>query len=139
MAVGKDSGGVMRVLLAFSALVEIGTGLALMIVPALVLAVLAGGQIADAWLALGRCFGIAILALGFGCWPRGRRTESGAPALWGLLIYNTLIALYLADLGGSGQWKGLLLWPGAALHGTVALLLILAWLGQRRSKESAGR
>jgi hypothetical protein len=129
----KAGGRGMRGIIAFSALVEVGTGLALMVVPALVLAVLAGGEIPDTWLPLGRCFGIAIIALGAACWPPRQRAESSSPAYRGLLTYNTLIALYLGSLGALGQWHGLLLWPGAAVHAVVALSLIWVWRAARRS------
>jgi Ca2+/Na+ antiporter len=82
---------------------------------------------------LGRCFGIALLALGVACWPKGQSAESGSPAFRGMLIYNVLIALYLAYLGLVGHLGGLLLWPGAALHAAVALLLVWTWRGERRS------
>jgi hypothetical protein len=123
---------VMKRILLFSATVEVGTGLALMIIPAVVLTMLAGGDVADAWLPLGRCFGVAIVALGVACWPERQRAASGSPAFRGLLVYNTLIALYLAFLATRGQWHGGFLWPGAVLHAVVALSLILAWRGQRR-------
>jgi len=67
-------------------------------------------------LILGRAFGVAILALGL------------APAFRTMLIYNALIAAYLAYLGASGQNVGVLLWPAAALHAAVALGLF--WTGR---------
>ncbi len=50
-----------------------------------------------------------------------------------MLLYNALIALYLAFLGTVANMAGVLLWPGAALHGGVALLLALTWRDGRRS------
>jgi len=119
-------------ILAFSAAAEIGTGLALLIAPAVVASWLADGLVSDAWLPLSRCFGIAIVALGLACWPERQHVKRGGPALRGLLTYNTLIALYLGSLGTVGGWKGVLLWPVVALHAVVALLLIWAWNGKRR-------
>jgi hypothetical protein len=114
----------MRRLLAFSAFVEAGTGIALLIAPAVVLPLLIGSTAAEGWLPLGRCFGIALLALAMACWPR-REPAGGSPAFRGLLSYNGLIALYLAVLGAGGQWKGPLLWPAVALHAVITLTLIL--------------
>jgi hypothetical protein len=116
----------MRRILAFSAVIEAGTGVALLIAPAFVLTLLIGRTAAEGWLPLGRCFGIALLALAMACWP-GREPGGGPPAFRGLLSYNGLIALYLATLGAAGQWKGLLLWPAALLHALIALALILLW------------
>ena len=115
----------MRRILAFSALVEAGTGVALLVAPAFVLSLLMGAATAEG-LPLGRCFGVALLALAAACWP-GPEPGGGAPAFRGLLSYNGLIALYLAALGGTGQWRGLLLWPAMMLHALVALALILLW------------
>jgi hypothetical protein len=116
----------MRRILAFSAIVEAGTGLALVAAPAFVLSSLIGGTVAEGWLPLGRCFGIAILALVMACWP-GREPSGGRAAFRGLLSYNALIALYLTVLGAAAQWRGLFLWPVVVLHALVALALILLW------------
>ena len=117
----------LRKILAFAAVVEVGTGLVLMIDPVIVIALLLGAEASGAGSVLGRCFGIALLALGLACWPRRQRTESRSPAFWAMLAYNALIALYLAYLGTVGRFGGVLLWPGVALHAVVALLLVWAW------------
>jgi Ca2+/Na+ antiporter len=125
-------------ILAFAAIVEIGTGLVLMIDPALVVALLLGAEVSGVGTLLGRCFGIALLALGVACWPSRQRAESGSPAFRAMLIYNTLIALYLVYLFTIRHLGGLLLWPGVALHAAVALLLVWTWRTERRT-EATGR
>ena len=117
----------LRKILAFAAVVEVATGFVLMIDPAIVIALLLGVEVSGAGSLLGRCFGIALLALGLACWPGRRRTESGSPAFRAMLAYNAMIALYLAYLGTGERLRGVLLWPGVALHAVVALLLIWAW------------
>src|SRR3954453_9756286 len=109
--------------LAFAAVVEVATGLALMIDPALMSTLLVGAEAAGAGAALGRCFGIALLALGVACRPRDQSGAGGSSALRAMLVYNLLIALYLGYLGTVGQMAGLLLWPAVALHAVVAALL----------------
>ena len=116
-----------RLTLAFAAVVEVGTGLALVIHPALVVGLLLGADVSGVGTLLGRCFGIALLALGLACWPSPARVERGSAAFRAMLIYNVLIALYLAYLGTIGHAGGLLLWPGVALHAVVALLLVWTW------------
>jgi hypothetical protein len=74
-----------------------------------------------------------LLALGLACWPGPPRAESAAPALRAILIYNALIAPYLAYLGAVVHVGGLLLWPAAALHAVLALLLVWIWREQRRT------
>ena len=109
-----------------------GTGLALMFDPALVVALLLGADVSGVGVPLGRCFGIALLALGLACW----RSEGAAPALQGMLMYNGLIALYLAWLGAVGHFGGLLLWPAALLHAAVALILVWAQRDGQRTKAT---
>jgi len=110
--------------LAFAAVLEAGTGLALMAAPALVVTLLLGAESSAIGRVLGRCFGIGLLALGLACWPGGSGSAAGA-ARRAMLAYNGLLALYLAWLGAVQHLSGLLLWPAAALHAGVALLL--AW------------
>ena len=123
-------------ILAVAAVVEVGTGLVLMVDPAIVVAWLLGAEVSGAGTLLSRCFGIALLALGLACWPSRQRAESGAPAFRAMLIYNVLIAGYLAYLGTVEHLGGLLLWPGVALHAVVALLLVWAWRDERRTKAT---
>jgi hypothetical protein len=115
-------------ILAFAAVVEIGTGLVLMIDPAIVVTLLLGTEVSGAATLLARCFGIALLALGLACWPSRQRAEGGSPAFRAMLTYNVLIALYLAYVGTGGHLGGLLLWPAVGLHAVVALLLV--WTGR---------
>ena len=126
----------LRKILTFAAVVEVGTGLVLMIDPAVVVTLLLGAEVSGAGTLLGRCFGIALLALGLACWPSRQRAESDSPAFRAMLIYNVLIALYLAYLGAVGQLGGLLLWPGVALHAVVALLLVWTWCDERRRRAT---
>ncbi len=122
--------------LVFAAAVEVGTGFALMIDPAIVVALLLGAEVSGVGTLLGRCFGITLLALGLACRPDRQRTGSGLPAFRAMLTYNALIALYLAYLGTVGHMRGLLLWPGVALHAVVALLLVWTWRKEHRSKAA---
>ena len=126
----------LRTILAFASVVEVGTGLVLMIDPALVVTLLLGTEVSGVGTLLGRCFGIALLALGLACWPSRQRVESGSPAFRAMLTYNVLIALYLAYLGTVGHLGGLLLWLGVALHAVVALWLAWTWRDARRTQAT---
>ena len=127
----------MKKILTFAAVVEIGTGVVLMIDPAIVVALLLGVDVSGVGIALGRCFGVALLALGLACWPGGQGAGSSSSVFWAMLTYNALIALYLAFLGTIRHVGGLLLWPGVALHAAVALLLLWVWHRERRSTTTA--
>lgn len=111
--------------LAFAALVEAATGLALLIDPVLVAALIWGAELDIVAPVLARCFGIALLALAMACWPGLRGRGGGTSPLQAMLVYNALLALYLAYLGVVQHLSGPLLWPAVVFHAGVALLL--AW------------
>jgi hypothetical protein len=117
----------MRTVLLFASIVEIATGLALMFDPVIVVTLLVGANAWGAGMPLARFPGIALLALGIACWPRGPSVGAHRPACLAMLIYNALVAAFLAWLGLVGHLGGVLLWPAAALHAVVALWMALAW------------
>lgn len=123
--------------LTFASIVEVATGLALMIDPRFVVALLVGPNTPVEDIPMGRLPGIAIFALGLACWPSGSHAESGSPAFRGMLAYNVLIALFLVYLFKVGHLGGVLLWPAVVLHAAVALLLIWTWHTDRRIGLSA--
>ena len=112
----------MNRLLKLTSSLEAATGLALIAVPAVVVRLLLGGDIAGASIPLGRVAGFGLLSLGVACWP-GRGAGNPAPAR-AMLTYNVLTMLYFLRLGIGGEWVGVLLWPAAALHGVLSLLLV---------------
>lgn len=116
----------MKGLLALAAFGETATGVALLIVPALVGELLLGTELNDTAAMVARVAGIALIALAVACWP-------GPPVL-GMLTYGAGAALYLAYLGMSGGASGLLLWPAVVLHLVLTILLIRAWDAGTASK-----
>ena len=117
----------MKRLLAFTALIEAATGLALMAAPTVAVRLLLGGDISGASIPLGRVAGLSLLSLGIACWLRRAPIGSTAPALRAMLTYNSLVTLYLVCLGVRGEWVGPLLWPAVALHGILSLMLVRQW------------
>ena len=109
----------MKKVLTVAAVVEVATGMALLIVPSLVGRLLFGAEFTGVANPAARVTGIALLALGVGCWP-------GITALCGMLTYGALATLYLAYLGVIGEWVGPLLWPAVVLHGILTVLLARA-------------
>ena len=81
LPVSETGLGRLRKILTFAAVVEIGTGIALMIAPAIVVALLVRAEISVLGMLLGRCLGIALLALGLGCWPEQQRAERSSAAI----------------------------------------------------------
>ena len=114
----------MKKVLTVAAVVEVATGMALLIVPSLVGRLLFGAEFTGVANPAARVTGIALLALGVGCWP-------GSTALCGVLTYGALATLYLAYLGVIGEWVGPLLWPAVVLHGILTVLLAQACFQSR--------
>ncbi len=105
----------MKNALIFAAIGEAGTGLALLIVPSLVVQLLLGEQPTGVTIAVARVAGIALIGLGIACWP--------GPPLVGMLTYSALVTVFLAYLGLAGGFIGVLLWPILALHVILTALL----------------
>jgi len=120
-----------KALLRLACIVEIATAVAAIAAPRAVVALLLGEDVTGVGVAVARCFGVALLALGLACWPGA--PQARGPALRAMLVYNAAIALYLAYLFAFRQVGGVLLWPAVALHAAVAALLVVAW---RRSKAT---
>ena len=112
--------------LAFGSILEIGTGLVLMVDPGTVSMLLLGAQISGIATLLGRFFGVTLLSLGVACWPWGRGSVPAGTSFLGMLIYNVLVAAYLTYLGVSTYMGGVMLWPAVVLHAAVALVLVWA-------------
>ena len=114
----------MKNVLTLAAVVEAATGLALIIVPSLIGRLLFGTEFTGVANPAARVTGIALLALGVGCWP-------GSTAFCGMLTYSALATLYLLYLGIRGEWVGPLLWPAVVIHALLTALLARAWFQSR--------
>ena len=114
----------MKKVLTLAAVVEAATGLALIIVPSLIGRLLFGTEFTGVANPAARVTGIALLALGVGCWP-------GSTAFCGMLTYSALVTLYLLSLAIRGEWGGPLLWPVVFIHALLTALLAQAWFQSR--------
>jgi hypothetical protein len=115
----------MKKVLPIAAVLEVVTGIALLIVPLLVGRLLFGEELTGVVIPVARVLGIALVALGVGCWP-------GSTALCGMLTYSALVTLYLVYLAIRGEWVGPLLWPVVGLHIILTVLLVGAWWNARK-------
>ena len=116
----------MRIVLVFAAIAEIVTGLALLIVPSLVGQLLLNEELADIAIPVARVTGLALIGLGLACWP--------GPPILGMLVYSTLVMLYLAYIGFVGDFVGVFLWPAVLLHAGLSIFLAAYGWPQRRRK-----
>ena len=112
----------MKKVLILAAVVEVATGLALLVVPSFVSRLLLGEELSGVAIPVARVTGIALIGLGIACWP-------GTPLI-GMLSYSALVTLYLAYVGFAGNFTGTLLWPAVALHAILAVVLGRLWLAE---------
>lgn len=113
----------MKLLLLFTALIEAATGLALLVVPAIVVKLLLGAEISGAAIPLGRVAGVALLALGVACWlARGDLQSRAARGLVAaMFLYNLGAVAILGNAGIQSQTVGIALWPAVILHAVMTV------------------
>jgi hypothetical protein len=116
----------MRKLFALTAVIEAGTGLGLLAVPAVVVKLLLGAEISGAAIPLGRVAGVALLALGVACSIASSETKSHAARglVVAMLLYNLGVAVILALAGIRSQTVGVALWPAVILHAAMTVWCI---------------
>ena len=107
-----------------TALIEVGTGLSLVSLPASVIWLLLGvREPSPEALIVGRVCGAGLFALGVACWfardDRGSRSQHGL--LWAMLLYNVGASTVLAVAGLSLPVAGVALWPAVGLHVVMAI------------------
>ncbi len=113
-----------------SAIIEVLTGLALLVAPTLIIGLLLGDGLGATGVAVARVLGIGLLSVGVAAWESPQQHSRLAPRA-GLCIYNIGIAVLLAILGTTGGMHAPLLWPVAGLHGMIGaamLWVIFAYL-----------
>ena len=113
----------MRYFFIVTAVFETTTGVLLLLVPGVVLAVLFGWrEIGSETALIGRVAGAAVLGLSVASWLA--RDEGGgrarSPLLAGLLIYNAVAVVLLVFAGVVVSMVGLLLWPAVLYHVVLA-------------------
>ena len=128
----------MRWTLGAAAGLEIFTGAALIVAPSLTARLLLGADLTAPGEIVVRLAGLAILSLALACWPPGAQGGGSQQTLAGLLLMSVLVTAYLVYLGASGAAAGVLLWPAAATHLALAIVLARTWL-RRRPQGPFGR
>jgi hypothetical protein len=122
----------MKTLLVVTAVVEMATGLALVLAPSGVASFLLGSPLdTPAALLVGRVAGVALLALGIACWL-ARRDEPGRAAaglIAPMLLYNAGVVVFLGLALGGGL-SGIGFWPAVLLHVVLATWCIACLRGK---------
>ena len=114
--------------LTLAAITEAGTGVALFMVPSLVVRLLFGEEATGVALLIARVTGIALVGLAVACWP----DRSSLRTVQGMLTYDLLSMLYLIYVAVNGV-AGSLLWPVIVIHAGLSVLLIRTLLKERRA------
>jgi len=112
-----------RQLFNLFALFEIVTGIALFSAPALAIVLLFGDGAAELALPVTRVLAIALVALGVAAFQPATAAVSKAGRA-GLFIYNAGIMVFLPLYGTTSESFGVLLWPTAALHMLIGLIML---------------
>jgi hypothetical protein len=112
-----------RLLFNASAIVEVLTGLALLVAPLFVIGLLLGDELSPTGAAVSRVLGIGLFSLGISAWETARPKTSLAPRA-GICIYNVSVALLLSILGVPGGMNGPLLWPAAVVHALMGAAML---------------
>lgn len=113
----------MKRLLQTTTLLEAPTGLALIIMPAVVVRLLLGTEISGVAIPLGRMAGVAVLALSIVCSLASCDVKSCAArsVVSGMAVYNLGAVFVLGTAGIQSPSTGILLWPVVILHAAMAV------------------
>jgi hypothetical protein len=123
MLVSEDG---MKKLLVVTSVLEGVTGVLVLLLPALLIRLLFNCEINSSGVLVGRFAGVCLISLAVACWP-----DRNIPrALFGMLTYNVLVAIYFIVVGVTGT-AGILLWPVAVTHAGLTVLLVRVWKKER--------
>lgn len=121
-------------LLLFTAFLEFTVGLALFLIPAILISLLFGIESTDNLIFLGRFAGICLICFSMACWQRkdGADGKVNSPAVNSMFIYNLLIAVYLLYLKFSVGLDGSLLLPAGIYHTSITLVYISLMINEKK-------
>jgi hypothetical protein len=125
----------MKLLLIVAAVLEGATGLALLLMPSMVVSLLLGAPLdTPTGLVAARIGGAALVALAIACW-QARNGERGSPAtgvVEAMLFYNFASAMVFVYAGIRLDLHGALLWPAIVLHLCLGVWCVLnRWFTRR--------
>ena len=117
----------MKLLLIIAAAIEAVTGLSLLLMPTVTVAMLLGAPLdTPTGLVAARIAGAALVALAIACW-QARNGDRGSPAtgvVQAMSFYNFAAVMVLVYAGIRLELRSALLWPAIVLH-----LVLGAWCG----------
>jgi hypothetical protein len=124
----------LKLLFIATAFLETATGLFLLILPAVPLALLLGSRgAAEETLLVSRIAGAALLVIGIASWwaRDDRRTSAQLGLLTGILFYDVAAAVLLGFAAVALNMVGVALWPAVVLHATLAAWCVVEYLSSK--------
>lgn len=131
----------MKILLAVTAVIEVGAGVALICFPSATVALLLGsGLDTSAVVTLGRLAGAALFALGIACWLAQYDAQSRAARglVSAMVLYNLGAVVILGSAGVRSQPVGVALWPAIVLHAVMTVWCIACILKKNNTDQRKG-
>ena len=130
----------MKLLLIIAAVVEMGAGLTLLLMPIVATSALLGTPLdTPTGLVAARIAGAALVALAIACW-QARNGERGSPAtgvVQAMLFYNFGTTMVLVYTGIRLDLRSPLLWPTIVLHlGLGVWCVSNLWFTRRKLSRS---
>ena len=126
----------MRSLLTISAILELITGLALVIMPTAVVSLLLNGSLTEATgMILGRIAGVALLSLAIACWQARNDSTFSIVMIRAMLLYDigaTTLLVYAALIE---KFSAIGLWPAVLLHAVLLTWCLLSLLKKVAEKN----
>ena len=124
-------------LLIVTALVEVGTGIALLVAPSVTVELLLGAGLASLQsLLLGRVAGAALISIGVTCWlAREGESTTQTALVPALLIYNVAVPVLLIYAAIAFELRGILVWPASISHVILAIWCVTCLRGMQENKH----
>ena len=123
----------MKNLLTLEAVIEVGAGLGMVVLPSLLVTLLLGSSLdTPVALTVARVAGVALLALGIACWLARHDGQSRAARglLGAMVVYNAGVFMVLAYAGIALGLSGIGLWPVAVVHAAMTVWCVMGLLNK---------
>jgi len=107
----------LKLLLTLTALIEATTGVALLVLPSVVVSLLLAAPLSESsGILLGRIAGASLISLAAACWLARNHTLPSLIMTKALIVYNAGAAILLIFATQVENFSGTGLWPAVLLH-----------------------